>query len=107
MTLGDCVKKLFKRTFIFLVAMEGKRTSICVVSMLILLAVGLVFASTASAGPVHAQSNTAKNSTTLAKAPISTGAGKAANTTSKTQNQSKSSSNPICNIPLIRRLCKL
>ena len=84
--------------------MEGKRTSTCMVSMLILLAVGLVLASTASAGPVHAQSNTAKNSTTLAKSPVSTGA---ANTTSKTQNQSKSSSNPICNIPLIRRLCKL
>lgn len=98
--------KLFKRTLIFSFAMEGKRTAICMASTLILVTVGLVLAPIASA--VHAQSNTAKNSTTTStKAPISTGAGKAANTTSKTQSQSKSNSNPICNIPLIRRLCKL
>lgn len=100
--------KLFKRTFIFPFSMEGKRTSICMASTLILVTIGLVLASIASAGAVHAQSNTAKNSTTTSnKAPISTGVGNAANTTSKTQNQSKSSSNHICNIPLIRRLCKL
>jgi hypothetical protein len=99
--------KLFKRTLIFSFAMEGKRTAICMASTLILVTVGLVLAQIA-AGAVHAQSNTAKNSTTTStKAPISTGAGKAANTTSKTQSQSKSNSNPICNIPLIRRLCKL
>lgn len=84
--------------------MEGKRTAICMASTLILVTVGLVLAPIASAGAVHAQSNTTKNSTTTStKAPISTGA----NTTSKTQSQSKSNSNPICNIPLIRRLCKL
>lgn len=96
--------KLFKRTLIFSFAMEGKRTAICMASTLILVTVGLVLAPIASAVAVHAQSNTAKNSTTTStKAPISTGA----NTTSKTQSQSKSNSNPICNIPLIRRLCKL
>lgn len=96
--------KLFKRTLTFSFAMEGKRTPICMSSTLILVTVGLVLASIASAGAVHAQSNTTKNSTTTStKAPISTGA----NTTSKTQSQSKSNSNPICNIPLIRRLCKL
>lgn len=96
--------KLFKRTLIFSFAMEGKRTAICMASTLILVTVGLVLAPIASAGAVYAQSNTAKNSTTTStKAPISTGA----NTTSKTQSQSKSNSNPICNIPLIRRLCKL
>lgn len=84
--------------------MEGKRTAICMASTLILVTVGLVLAPIVSAGAVHAQSNTTKNSTTTStKAPISTGA----NTTSKTQSQSKSNSNPICNIPLIRRLCKL
>jgi hypothetical protein len=71
--------KLFKTTFIFQFAMEGKRTSICMASMLILLAAELVLASIASsAAAVHAQSNTAKNSTTLTKDPISTGAGNAA-----------------------------
>ena len=100
--------KLFKRTLIFSFAMEGKKTSICMASTLILVTVGLVLASIATAGAVHAQSNTAKNSTTTStKAPISTGAGNAANATSKTQSQSKSNSNPICNIPLIRRLCEL
>ena len=101
--------KLFKRTLIFSFATERKRTAICMASTLILVTVGLVLAPIASAGAaVYAQSNTAKNSTTTStKAPISTGAGKAANTTSKTQSQSKSNSNPICNIPLIRRLCKL
>ncbi len=96
--------KLFKRTLTFSFAMEEKRTAICMASTLILVTVGLVLAPIASAGAVHAQSNTTKNSTTTStKAPISTGA----NTTSKTQSQSKSNSNPICNIPLIRRLCKL
>lgn len=96
--------KLFKRTLTFSFAMEEKRTAICMASTLILVTVGLVLAPIASAGAVHAQPNTTKNSTTTStKAPISTGA----NTTSKTQSQSKSNSNPICNIPLIRRLCKL
>jgi len=96
--------KLFKRTLTFSFAMEEKRTAICMASTLILVTVGLVLAPIASARAVHAQSNTTKNSTTTStKAPISTGA----NTTSKTQSQSKSNSNPICNIPLIRRLCKL
>jgi hypothetical protein len=95
-----CKGSIKKDTHSF-IAME-KTTTIHMVTILGLMAVGLVLASIASsAGTVYAQAN---NSTSAAAKNMTSGATGGSNMTNATAGGNQSAANPLAKVPIIGKL---